>query len=438
MDEQENKIFIRISQNRFYFSDEKSFGLQETSLADAGISFKYQTEFFWEVLEEDNYVKEGEICLKIINYYAKPSIEFKGHSIDPNVKFIRFMPLKWSHLVAQLSFYKKKALIDENIVYEDDNSLNTNGYQDELRLPSNRSINSFEAFIQKEQVVERIEEIGKIFYKDIDFDTGKVSFTFNSKELGQTFNLEIENPILRKEFNTIKSYFPKVLDGKKHFTVKVVFKLKGEDVIDKEVSSEEIQSIDDKVIGQIKDERIENLISTPVSYLDEKTLFNAENIFDRFSEVSEEGNVFNQTEEEIISTLINKKKIRNAKHLQFLSGQMHSPKLKIHFTLKPYFGFVFFVEGQAKNHFCWELLETHATYVWSYVKLENENSQQLEMLQKIINQIKVNGREKYKKMVRESLDNQSFEFNAIDHFKINTSEKEAFHFWKQRLLPLLV
>ncbi|WBL43547.1 hypothetical protein PBT90_02425 [Algoriphagus halophytocola] len=431
-------MLIRIFQNRFYFSDEKSFGLSETSLADVGINFKDNLEIFWEVLVEENYAVEGEICLKTINYYSQSPNKFEGQTIEPDVKFIWFMPFKWSQIEGQLSSYSKKKLIEENIVYIDEKMQITYRNQEELGRKSIGSIMSFEAPIVKEPVVEKIEEIGKIYYNDIDFDLGKVSFSFKSKVLGQTFNLELENPILRKEFNTIKSYFPKVLGGRKYFTIKVVFTLRGEDVIDKKVSSEEIQSIDDKVIGQIKDARIENLISTPVPYSDEKTLFNAEDIFGRFNEASEEGNVFNQTEEEIISTLINKKKIRNAKHLQFLSGHKHSPKLKIHFTLKPYFGFVFFVEGRSKKHFCWELLETHATYLWSFEKLENEKNQQLEVLQKIISQIKIIGREKYKKTVRESSDNQSFEFHAIDHLKINTSEKEAFQYWKQRLLPLLV
>ena len=67
-------------------------------------------------------------------------------------------------------------------------------------------------------------------------------------------------------------------------------------------------------------------------------------------------------------TLIESESPRNVKQLVYLSGKKHERTQKIRFTLNPLFGFIFFISGKNKNHICWELLNSHATYIWSFNK----------------------------------------------------------------------
>jgi len=109
-----------------------------------------------------------------------------------------------------------------------------------------------------------------------------------------------------------------------------------------------------------------------------------------------EGNVFNQSESDIIKSLTKTEYVRNRKQLEYLSDIKQTNKSKIHYTLNPLFGFLFLNESKYKYHFVWELLQSHATYIWSINK-ENKNISFLyAKIEEIINVIKLIGRDEYK------------------------------------------
>ena len=69
---------------------------------------------------------------------------------------------------------------------------------------------------------------------------------------------------------------------------------------------------------------------------------------------------------EIIDTLLQEKtNLKNQKQLMYLSGAIQSGTDKIRFTLEPKFGFLFTFNKDGVNHYCWELLQSHASYIWT-------------------------------------------------------------------------
>jgi len=170
----------------------------------------------------------------------------------------------------------------------------------------------------------------------------------------------------------------------------------------------------------------------------DKSLFTSEEIFDSFEENLKDGNIFKQSEEDILNFLIETRNVRNAKQLQFLAGSKHSAKQKLRFTLNPLFGFLFFIEGETKNHFCWELLNSHATYLWSFNKIETEVKFQLKRVEETINIIRDIGRDVYKNDFRSNKIDNDLSFCIIEHSNINSDFKESFVEWQHRLKERLV
>ena len=116
-----------------------------------------------------------------------------------------------------------------------------------------------------------------------------------------------------------------------------------------------------------------------------------------------------------------------------MSGRKQNNLHRIRFTLKPNFGFLFTIEGKFKYHFCWELLNSHATYLWSIPYAVKNN---IEIVEQNINLINSMGRQNYK---NELGNNNSFlpisvDFNLIRH----SNNNNGFYEWKNQLNSITV
>lgn len=444
----ERKTLIKICKNRVFLTPEMSFSLSQTSLVGTHLSFRTFDDIYFEieVLAYDD--KSNKINAEIVDYQPKNTSSFKEQTPPGQVSFIHFEPLKWQHIERHLSSYTKSVLLRERIVFDDIRP----SAGDSSKNPFSRTLKSNEGSgsalsgvtqiytepKQQESLIERITEDAKIYFEEAEFNLGFVSFSYKSKKLNETYGLKIENHFLKTEFNAIKSYFQKVFGGRKQFSIKIIFTLTDRVVTGIMTTSSEIESINEDILESIKRERVARLITKPLRNSVEKSLFTSEDIFDNFGDNQMEGNVFRQSEEDILSLLIKTPNIRNAKHLQFLSGSKHSIKQKLRFTLNPLFGFVFFIEGETKNHFCWELLNSHATYLWSFDKIESDTKAQWRRVEQIINNIRDIGRNAYKMSFKNNKSDGDLSFCAIEHCDINASFKDGFIEWQHRLEERLV
>lgn len=441
----ERKRLIRITNNKVFLTPEMCLNLSQTSLGSEHLRFKTVQDIYFEV-EADYNKNTGELTLSVSNYQPTSIDKFKEQSAKAEVTFIHFKPLQWKNIEGHLSIYTKGRLLKDRIIIDDEKTIvNYDNKKSRIEILREKTRQyttnitpSYSETKPKEPLIETVTETAKIYFKDADFNLGFVAFTYNSRQLNETFNLKIENHYILTEFNAIKSYFPKVLGNKKQFSIKIVFTLTDKVITDIVTTSLEIESINENILESIKRERVARLTSTPLRNSVDKSLFMSDDIFDSFDDNLKDGNVFNQTEEDILNFLIETRNVRNAKHLQFLSGSKHSTKQKLRFTLKPLFGFLFFIEGEVKNHFCWELLNSHATYLWSFDKIETDTKFQLKRVEQTINIIRDIGRETYKRDFKSNKINSDLSFCTIEHIDINSASKESFVEWQHRLKERLV
>ncbi len=129
--------------------------------------------------------------------------------------------------------------------------------------------------------------------------------------------------------------------------------------------------------------------------------------------------------------------VRNRKQLEYLSDVKQTINSKIHYTLNPLFGFIFLNETMLKYHFIWELLQSHATYIWSIDKENKDINSLYAKIEEIINVIKIIGRDEYKKTYSTKNIGYEFTFKAIEHQDITINLDDGFKKWKSKLDELL-
>lgn len=149
-----------------------------------------------------------------------------------------------------------------------------------------------------------------------------------------------------------------------------------------------------------------------------------------FDNLDEYHNVFNQSDMDIISVLAEVYGLRNKRQLEYLSVERHSTKQKIKFTLKPMFGFLFFLEGSQSDYYCWELLNSNATYLWKITK--TADASHLAVIEQEISCIHEIGREQYRRDIKKTQP-VGFVFSFVDHKGIAVNENDSFSEWKQKL-----
>lgn len=261
---------------------------------------------------------------------------------------------------------------------------------------------------------------------------GYVTFGKIIKEVGEKVDFKIKNNYILAEFENIKSWFTKKLKTKK-FKVNATITITDGKATEVIAVSPQISMIDAELIDSIRYQRTIALTKSPSVKETDKSLFTAEQIFGEMKTDNLEGNVFNQNEQDILSFILDNHKTRNRKQLEYLSGSKQAENSKLRFTLHPNFGFLFFLEGKENNHFVWELLNSHATYIWSIDKSENEIEVQYKRIEASINTIRDSGREQYKRTYRQNHHDSDRVFCVIEHNDITSNFVDGFVKWKYKL-----
>jgi hypothetical protein len=215
-----------------------------------------------------------------------------------------------------------------------------------------------------------------------------------------------------KEFDNIKLWFSKMLKSKR-FDVAAIITTIDRHFSESSATSSQIDMITPNIIESVRFNRALALTRPPKTTNPDKSLYSTEEIFNLIDPDIKDGNVFNQSEPEIIKSLTQNDHVRNRKQLEYLSVSKQSTRSKIHYTLNPLFGFLFLIEGKERYHFVWELLQSHATYLWSIDK------------------------EEYEKTYSNRNIGFNFNFKLIEHQDISANLTDGFTKWKSRLDELL-
>lgn len=421
-------VILKINNEGVYLNSLFFVPIGQTNIPHAHLTFRDHQEIFWKVAvilyEEDHKC----LKVKVQDYNSTDISSFESQQLGVMVDLILFEKFDWGKLEPQLASYKKVELLKILTNLEADPFSKaqmsfqeaTNSWKEAttstFRMPSIR-------FIKAEFWVS---------FTDIQFKGGYVTFRRHVKGVFGELDFKIYNQHVLPEFESVKLWFSKRLKVKGIRAV-VSVDLTDYEVTGHKATSDQIDLITPELIDSIKYQRVLSLtkqddISTPG-----KTLFTHEEIFIGIAMDDIPGNTFNQTEEDVLNILKEKGTVRNKKQLAYLAERKQTENHKLYYTLRPNFGFMFLIEGSRYNHFVWELLNSNATYVWSFGRTKVEIGMQFKRMHQIINTIKTSGRNKYKEAYSNSRQDSDLVFKFITHDNINSGLIDDFLSWKSKL-----
>jgi hypothetical protein len=424
-------VIIKICQNRIWFNETVSIAVENSNLPVDEIKFGRVKEIFW-LVEQVSFDKDGgSLEVKITDYFLRDFSGFGGQNPKAFIKALRFLNLSdTASLKTALRYYSSEMSHLDQAMEEAFAGLN--GHEE----PKKEKIHKKNLLFRTYRENEKLEVGFEVWFKDAEFKLGYVAFDKNITELKQMLRFKVDNDFLLPEFEFIKSYFVKAL-GTRKFDVKATIILEHGKPVETIASSVLIRKIDENLIDSIKNIRTNNIFKAPFKGNVDKSLFTADEIFGEYS-LDEAGNVFSQSEEEMLRQILEKYKVRNRKQLEFLAGVKQAAGSRLKFTLNPYFGFLFTVEGEKMNHFIWELLNSHATYIWSLDKGDGAMARQYRRVEDAINQVRNSGRDNYKQAWRTSHIDQDLVFHVIQHDDAGSPMIDGFVKWRHRLGELMI
>ncbi|MEO6883701.1 MAG: hypothetical protein ABI199_06730 [Bacteroidia bacterium] len=440
------EIVIKVDNDKIHLNPKLTVPIQQTNIPIGHMKFRTNKDIFWKV-ELVAYNEDAKCWkVKVTDYFANDIKNFDRQKSTKEVERIAFEKFDWLKFESHLIHYHKIKMIevldnhDADRFFREKPKLKTTPaisiadlqkHKVEINLP--QTFQNTTPFVPTEHkpIIETFKVEFSVYFTDAHFMLGYVAFNKHIKEVSSKIHFKIKNEFILAEFDNIKSWFAKILKTRKF---KVVASIKTTDgkYTDATATSSQIEMITSELIDSIKYQRTISLTKSPRVNTTDKSLFTAEEIFgDQISE-DIEGNVFKQTEQDILRFLVDHHKIRNRKQLEYLSGKQ-SEKNKLRFTLHPNFGFLFLLEGKENNHFVWELLNTHATYIWCIDKSDREIEFQFKRIEDSVNTIRNSGRENYKRAYRNNHHDSDLAFTVIEHDDIASDFVDDFVKWKHKL-----
>jgi hypothetical protein len=436
------EILLKIKNDKIWFNDTDFIDIKLTDIPFEHLSFNSYKDIFWkvEMIEFDKI--SNKLRLEILNYNYNDLSTFVSQKPKHEIKYLEFEKFNWKLLEPLLSSYQIIKFISQltntgDIRYE--NKLIKEATYSNIKTgQDNGNTNYLTEFIttNKTPIITNFDEEFAIDFNDSVFMLGYVKFSRYIKKLNQSIDFKITNENILAEFDNIKYWFSKKLKIKK-FKVKAYFTLIDNQLTEFSATSKDIDSIDQNLIEGVKVQRTLEITKSIRPQEIDKGLFTADDLYSLDNKNDLEGNIFNQTEKDILEMLIEKGNVRNKRELTYLSGSKQSLNYRIRFTNHPNFGFIFTTEGELNNHFIWELLNSHATYIWTIEKGKKEIELQYKRIETTINTILDCGREQYKRAYKTNNQDNDLILNVIYHKDKGSQLIDEFPKWKHRINELI-
>ena len=425
-------IFLKITNTEIYFNGSDSIRIENTNIPNKHLKFRTEPEeVFWEV-ELIGFSKlNEELSVKVFDYSPQGIDSFQNQKCKYPFNRIKFDLLDWQQVEIQLSSYQESAIkefftgVPERSAHDTNNNLWT--------IPKSKKTGDKLIDSEVYSTNRRIEEVFRINISDLQFHEGFVSILKKLNYPDKEIRIVIHNSTFRKEFDYIKEFFIRYFGRK---TVKVFvdfdYDIYSDKITNEEFKCPDLEEIDESVIEAIKTKRT-NILKRP-SQKETKSILDLEELFQVMNDPSAGINVFNQSEEDVINHFINVEGKKNKLHLSFLAKDLHQNTEKIRFTIHPIFGFIFSYGTETNSFLIWELLDSHATYIWY---LETNKLSEISLyseFEKAIEYIRGLGREVYKLAYKEGKISEDIRFKTISH---NRTDASGFKKWQEKLNSII-
>lgn len=393
-------VIIRIKDSRIYFNESTYLELGMTNLPFSHFQLSGRT-IYWELLMKGFDNDGGQLDILVADYASKKIETWESQSPKRIVNRLHFLHIDWAKFENCLAYYDGdlKKLLPHN-----------EAHQNIKPLPKPVTV------AHRVSIRNLIIGMGFIKYaKKVQWSPNPVEFTI--KHIDMIPQLEY-----------VKQYFAKII-GKKTIDVHVtVWKEDGTMKVGK-VLSPDMMKINRESLYVIKGIQIDNFKKKQKSKLHDSMLLTEEKWADVESDF---GNV-DSIEKEMLFHYLEKEDVRNKLQLQYLS-EVINEDVRLMLTIEPQFGFVFTIIGDEMVHFIWELINTHATYVWSF-ESSNWSKSLVKRLEAEFAIITTHGRSHYRNFFEPRA---GMFFHVVNHKDNQDPMVDHFGDWRLHLDKLMV
>ena len=268
-----------------------------------------------------------------------------------------------------------------------------------------------------------IEKQIKILWKEISFRYGDISFRYHDKKTDILLDFEIENEIMRPEFEVLKPYFAKQLKSS-GITVDIFAEIENGRIVSQSAVSKDIEKLNNDLVESVRIQFVTKQIFSKKPANGDQNIAGLENMQQQDKDYS-----LYDSEEELLKDVLKNASFLHHHYLRYLAGRHEKSVLKVRFVLKP-FSFVFLLRGKTQYHIVLETLDTQeATYVWHIDTTQTTLGSALESIENDLTFIRNKGRHAF-------LKNPPRNFSRIFHEY--TDSKKGFIIWKDALEERLV
>ena len=413
---QKGRFFIRFSNEGIALSPEHVLTFSSTNLPYTSMQIHPHAEWYWYVSIRNYDKSTGRLQVHVDEYKPSDVRDFFTQTPKSIVNRLEFAELRWPALEQHLSSYRKAAF-ERLLLPEHDTGINAPKIVQRTSDWNHSMAN------------REIQHAFSVPFQKAKFVTGGVLVTHKIDEY--EVQLMIDNSFILKEFDLLKEYFSRAL-GKKQFHVNARIRIEEGKINEAIATSPEISRIDERMLDSVKylEAKAIKHIAPPDA---NKELFTADEMYGYDAEEGPKG-----TGIELMEILLRDANIRNRKQIQYLAGKLHKQERKILFTAHPHFGFVFKIQGESLGHFVWELLNSHATYLWSYDTSTVSENLALRRLEYALSTIRKQGRQTYRLEMPGDSGSSDLIFHVIRHDHISSGIVDSFPVWRARLHERLV
>ncbi|MEQ8705832.1 MAG: hypothetical protein RIC19_18030 [Phaeodactylibacter sp.] len=421
MGKTEKHIILRITNQGIFYNPGAYIEWEHTNFPPKDtFNFNQRHDIFWEARLLSFDAKHSLLKVEITDYEVEeePTGFASQQAKFPFLKMV-FQPLQWEALEPTMNIYNKRLfqpIIESRKVWR----------------ASRPSDEEWVDFSEPEEEKTRIDVHFEYPLIKAVFKMGYVEVEQKIAGLPEKVRITLDNTNILPEFDHVKPFFAKAL-GRKKIEVTGFLEIDNEGDIEARCQSKEINQINENFIATVRKLRLEDSIFKPKKITVDKSLFTPDEYFEGFDE-EELGNTIRQSDKDLLSEILESDKIRNRKQLLYLSGKLQSKNTGLRFTLSPKFGFLFHVEGEEMDHFIWELLNSHATYIWSIDRQGPSLPNKFRLIEREINFIRESGRRIYLNSER----NEDLSFTKVNHEHSESGLIDGFPKWKVRVREQLV
>lgn len=415
-------ITLKISNRGVHYSASGLLPWSATNLPAGTFRFSERAEIYWEVEMSGYDANEARLRVQVVDYEADEVNFAPEREMKRPVGELHFAALDGEAFKAQLSYYKAGAL--SGVLRENPAPEKTSP------VPAPAPLSSDQHSENSNQVARPVEFSYPIL--DLTFANGGVKGKADLPGLADKLDFKIINDNIVAEFDAIKPFFVRALKRK---TISVKTRLcfvDGEPRLDV-ATSPQVAKINDDMLELFRARAVKSLLNfDPVRTVD-KSLFTPEDVFDSLDDDTLGKATLPHDGHDLLAEILRHRPVRNARQLEFLAGRLHETDAKLRYVLSPDFGFVFMVAGQDARHFILELLDSHATYVWSIPKDWQTLDDQYRAVEREIAAIGTVGRSQYRRTLH-----FDHEFWFVVHESAESGLVDGFPRWRNRLLEGLI